>query len=300
MEPRRRSPAGDAPPTKSAVAARTRSRRSRVRRPSSTASSNGIGAALGGVGDEVPLQRDLALVAGDGPRRGRAPRRRRSSGRRRGRAAPGCRARPSARTSSSAPGRDLREDAGSASKRRVAVERVVEQRRRDAPDLADGLVAAGAARSGGASPTRSNRSRVREQDLAAPGRAVGPVARAVEGDADDRALEPVLGHGARHVRVVVLDGDLDRLRAFQRVARRQVVGMQVVRDDLGPDAEEALGALDRLLEGVGRSRGCRGRRCAGRGTRCRRRRCRRCSSGGRRRRARGARRRAARGTPRGT
>ena len=43
------------------------------------------------------------------------------------------------------------------------------------------------------------------QELAAPGRPVGPVARAVERDPDDRLGQPILGHAARHMRMVVLN-----------------------------------------------------------------------------------------------
>ena len=74
----------------------------------------------------------------------------------------------------------------------------------------------------------------REQDLAAPARAVGAVAGAVVGEPDHRSVEPVLGHRADDVRVMVLHGDAALRRAARAYMRRQVVGMQVVRDDLRP------------------------------------------------------------------
>ena len=65
--------------------------------------------------------------------------------------------------------------------------------------------------------------------------------------------------------------------------RRQVVGVQIVRDHVGRDAAgNAPAASTASSIRVVASRGSRGRRCAGRGRRCRRRRCRRCSSAARR------------------
>ncbi len=75
------------------------------------------------------------------------------------------------------------------------------------------------------------------------------VAGAVEGDADDRTVEAVLGDRAGHVRVVVLHGHLHRLGPVERVPRRGVVRVQVVGDHLGPAAEEPLHPVDRLLVG---------------------------------------------------
>ena len=49
---------------------------------------------------------------------------------------------------------------------------------------------------------------------------------------------------------MVLHPDARRRRARQRVTRREVVGVQVVRDHLGLDLEEALHSLDRLLEPI--------------------------------------------------
>ena len=74
----------------------------------------------------------------------------------------------------------------------------------------------------------------REQQLAAPRAPVGPVPGAVECQSDDRPLETVFGHHARHVRVVVLHGDGGAAPAGTGVARRVDVGMQVVREQLRP------------------------------------------------------------------
>ena len=94
---------------------------------------------------------------------------------------------------------------------------------------------------------------IRDQELAAPDRAVGPVPGPVEGDADDRAVLAVVGEAGGDVRVMVLHAD--ELNAGQftisqvdRVRRGQVVRMQVVRDELRLDVEEALEMLDAIGE----------------------------------------------------
>lgn len=53
---------------------------------------------------------------------------------------------------------------------------------------------------------------IRQEELPAPDRSVGPVPGSVEGDADDRAGYPVLGQTARHVGMVVLDSNLLQIR----------------------------------------------------------------------------------------
>jgi len=92
-----------------------------------------------------------------------------------------------------------------------------------------------------------------EQNLAAPDRAVRPQARPVEDDADGRLAgrDLVLGQAACQVRVMVLHGNA-RLRAAQGVARRQVVGVGVVGDDLRRDAEQAFHVGDAVLVGAQR------------------------------------------------
>ena len=72
-----------------------------------------------------------------------------------------------------------------------------------------------------------------DEQLAAPHRAVEPEAGAVEDRPDRRAALAVLGQAGGEVRVVVLHADeLDAL-ARERVGGREVVRVQVVRDDLG-------------------------------------------------------------------
>ena len=93
-----------------------------------------------------------------------------------------------------------------------------------------------ASRIGRSVATRSNRSRCASSTSPPHARAVGAVAGAVVGDADHRPVQRVLGHHAGDVRVVMLHADLERLGARQRVARRQVVGMQIVRDHSRRDA----------------------------------------------------------------
>ena len=48
---------------------------------------------------------------------------------------------------------------------------------------------------------------------------------------------------------MVLHAEVPEPRALERVARREVVGVQVVRDHLGRDGEQALEVLDALAEG---------------------------------------------------
>ena len=59
-------------------------------------------------------------------------------------------------------------------------------------------------------------------------------------------LEPVFRHRAGDVRVMVLNGDRDRLAARKRVAGRKVIRMQIVRDHGRRDAQEPEHAVDRL------------------------------------------------------
>src|SRR6185295_16475981 len=86
---------------------------------------------------------------------------------------------------------------------------------------------------------------------AAPDRAIQTVARAVEAHADRRTLEPVLAEAARHVRVVMLDGDcLQAIAplALVRIARGCVVRMKVVHDAFGFDLEQPLEVAERVFE----------------------------------------------------
>src|SRR5262249_20899746 len=99
----------------------------------------------------------------------------------------------------------------------------------------------------------SERRVIAHEELAAPDRAVAPEARAVEGDADDRARKFVLRHATGEVRMVMLDCEKGASflgRPFSRVAGRGVIGVQVVRQNLGSDGKQLLVERDVRLEGA--------------------------------------------------
>ena len=74
------------------------------------------------------------------------------------------------------------------------------------PGLADRLLAAGHGHI--AEVGRPAKAAViARQELAAPDRAVGAEASAVERHADDRLDQTIVGHATGHVRVVMLDGE---------------------------------------------------------------------------------------------
>ncbi len=149
----------------------------------------------------------------------------------------------------------------------AARERGVEVGRGHPPRLPDrGLAAGHRHRREATAPLEA--CQVGDQELAAPDRAVGAVAGAVEGHPDDRAVRPVVGQAGGDVRVVVLDagqlhaGELGAgqlhagqlgvseilVRKIDRVLGGQVLGMQVVGDHLGPDVEQPPEVLDPLGE----------------------------------------------------
>ena len=89
---------------------------------------------------------------------------------------------------------------------------------------------------------------IRDEELAAPHAAVRAEAEPVHRHADDFALYPVVGHAARDVRVVVLYADtLEFLIERERVLRREVFGMQIVRDYLRPQLKETLEVFYAML-----------------------------------------------------
>ena len=122
-----------------------------------------------------------------------------------------------------------------------------EPRARHPPRLACGAVAAREPY-GRQMPDARERPQVAEQQLAAPRDAVGTVPGPVVDRADGGAGEAVLGQARREVRVVVLDADELDAVALERIARGQVLGVQVVRDDLGTHVEEPLEVRDALAE----------------------------------------------------
>ena len=121
------------------------------------------------------------------------------------------------------------------------------------------------------------RGEVAAQQLAAPERPVGPVAGAVEDERERRALLAVLGEAGGRVRVVVLDAD-ELAVLLERPLRREVLGVEVVGDDLGLDAEHREVELEVGRGTRGRPAPSRGRRGGRRGTPRRRARRRTCSS----------------------
>ena len=133
-------------------------------------------------------------------------------------------------------------DFGCAAACHHAYKRIPQQADGDAPALARGLVAAGL-REGldGAKPPKA--FVVGEQELAAPDRAVGAVARAVERDADDGRLLVVLGHAGEDVRVVVLDLE-ERHAGFLALAR-DLEDVQEAVHVQRPGAQRRLFASDR-------------------------------------------------------
>ena len=92
-------------------------------------------------------------------------------------------------------------------------------------------------------------AQIADQQLAAPHRPVAAEPAAVVDRADRAAGLAVLGQDRGQVSVVVLDADVAHPVALQCVARRQVVGVQVVRDDLGGDGEQALEVRGAVGEG---------------------------------------------------
>ena len=86
---------------------------------------------------------------------------------------------------------------------------------------------------------------VGDDHLATPHGSVGAVAEAVEGEPDDRIGAAVLDHARRHMRVVVLHTDRGEL-LLGCMLRRQVLGVKVVRDDLGAHAVERREMLNGL------------------------------------------------------
>ena len=88
---------------------------------------------------------------------------------------------------------------------------------------------------------------VGHQELAAPERAVGAVAEPVEREPEHRFGAAVLHHARGDVRVVVLHRDRREVEVEGEL-RRQVLRMEIVRDDLGPHAVQRGEMVDRLHE----------------------------------------------------
>ncbi len=114
-------------------------------------------------------------------------------------------------------------------RKRVAAEGGEEQAERRAPRLADRGLAAGKperAKARHAAPA----GLVDPNELAAPDGAVGAVAGAVPGDAEDGRRQAMLGHAGRDVGDVMLDRD-DRNPEPFGGAGRMIVGVEVADDE---------------------------------------------------------------------
>src|SRR5208283_1731379 len=85
-------------------------------------------------------------------------------------------------------------------------------------------------------------------ELAAPCMTVSAVPGSVEGDAEDRTGEAMLRHRARDVRMMMLHADRRHTAAPERIGCREIIGMQIVRDQFRLDAKKALHPRDRFLE----------------------------------------------------
>ena len=91
---------------------------------------------------------------------------------------------------------------------------------------------------------------VRGQDLAAPQRPVVAHPQAVVGDADERLRDAVLGRARGDVCVVMLDRDPPPGReSGHRVLGGQVLGVEVVSDDLGLQGQQPLQVRQPVGEG---------------------------------------------------
>ena len=221
---RRRPPRRRRRPPRPSRAGRSRAARRR------RASGDRVAAALARIAGRLELDRRLALVVDRARGSRRAPRPRRTGG--------PC-------SSSAARRAPVCDEPGTCAQAR-AID-APGQRRAGARRLAAGggdshahAIRHGSriARSPPGQPHRQQRAdaverrEVADEQLAAPDRAVEAVAGAVEDRADRRPWLAVLGQARRQVGVVVLDADqLDAL-ALERVLGREVLGVQVVRDDL--------------------------------------------------------------------
>ena len=86
---------------------------------------------------------------------------------------------------------------------------------------------------------------VGDEELAAPQRAVGPVAEPVEREPEHRFGAAVLHHARRDVRVVMLHPHGGQVEV-ERELGREVLRMEVVGDDLGAHAVQRREMVDGL------------------------------------------------------
>jgi len=79
-----------------------------------------------------------------------------------------------------------------------------------------------------------------DEDFTSPDGAVGTVTGAVEGNADDLAIEMIFGHAGGDVRVVMLYGDVLEVYTLECPLGGKIIGVEIVGDDGGLDFENAL------------------------------------------------------------
>ncbi len=124
-----------------------------------------------------------------------------------------------------------------------------------APGFVDGLRVAG---HGGVGEVRGavevveagGAGQADDEDFATPGCAVGAIAGAVEGNAEDASGEMILGHAAGDVGVVMLDSDEVGVVLRAGPLRGEIAGVEIVGDGGGVDFEDLLEVVDGLLEEV--------------------------------------------------
>src|SRR6202035_305458 len=82
----------------------------------------------------------------------------------------------------------------------------------------------------------------------APNTSVGVVASAIQGETDHTTFEVVLRHTTCNVCVVVLDANQLRSTLLQRPLSGEVIGVEIVGDDLRFDFEDPLKMPDGFVE----------------------------------------------------
>ncbi len=91
---------------------------------------------------------------------------------------------------------------------------------------------------------------VGDKNFAAPDGPVGTVAGAVEGDADNLAIEMIFSHAGGDVRVVVLHRDVLQVFPLKSPFGRKIIGMEIVGDDRRLHFENALKMDYRFIEEI--------------------------------------------------
>src|SRR5579862_137823 len=89
-----------------------------------------------------------------------------------------------------------------------------------------------------------------DQDLSAPDMPVCAVASAVQSEADDFALDVVLRHTTRDMRMMVLYPDKLCPALLERPCCRKIIGMEIVGNDFRLDFQNSFEMVDGLAEKV--------------------------------------------------